>query len=297
MRLYSLLAADFWQARNTLTQRAIGPLSVPTVELEIGGLKPGDIAGLGLLDLPYAWIGVRCESDGNFVLEQFDKTTDKTTRVPLKLPLSGKRIWLRTECNFFTEKAQFSYSTNGKTFTPLGEEFKMVFQLKTFQGVRYSLFHYNTIGVTIGISGGYADFARFTVEEPIYNGLTKPIPYRKTVEFYEAQSGRVVAVGAQTVFKILDLGQGRVALETAQGFVSVPSFEGNAPLTLKRGKPTEAETFQWIETPQGEITLLSLLSHRYLHLSPESGQVLADHLGPQRNQSNGPRLVWKLAGS
>jgi xylan 1,4-beta-xylosidase len=53
----------------------------------------------------------------------------------------------------------------------------MVFQLKTFQGVRYSLFHYNTQIA----SGGFADFTRFTVDEPLSRGLTKPIPYGKLI--------------------------------------------------------------------------------------------------------------------
>jgi hypothetical protein len=53
----------------------------------------------------------------------------------------------------------------------------MIFQLKTFQGVRYSLFHYNTEGSP----GGYADFDRFTVEEPHPRGLMKPIPYNRKI--------------------------------------------------------------------------------------------------------------------
>ena len=64
-------------ARNTLTQRAIGPVSEPTAVLDASGMKPGDVAGLALLNLPYAWIGVRREDDG-LVLEQFDQLTGET---------------------------------------------------------------------------------------------------------------------------------------------------------------------------------------------------------------------------
>ena len=82
LRLHSLPAPDFWSARNTLTQRAIGPESIPTAILDASGLKPGDIAGLALLDYPYAWIGVRCRTNG-LVLEQFTQLTGETNCVPL----------------------------------------------------------------------------------------------------------------------------------------------------------------------------------------------------------------------
>lgn len=281
LRLHALPAPDFWQARNTLTQRAIGPISIPTVELEVGGMKPGDLAGLGLLNSPYAWIGVRREASG-FLIEQFDKTTGKTAQAPLR----GKRVWLRAECDFFTEKATLRFSTNGKSFQTLGDPFKMVFQLKTFQGVRYSLFHYSTSGA----AGGHADFTGFTVDEPWSRGLTQAIPYGKVITLMEGEGQRRLTIGTTTHFKVLDRGQGRVALESAEGLVSVVSQES---VVLKQGRPTEAETFQWIETPQGELTLLSLKTQRYLRFPSESGDALADGLGPQRKRTDGARLRWR----
>jgi xylan 1,4-beta-xylosidase len=72
LRLHALPAPDLWWARNTLTQRAIGPRSSPTVVLETAGMHPGDVAGLALFNWPYAWIGVRRDSTG-FTIEQFDR--------------------------------------------------------------------------------------------------------------------------------------------------------------------------------------------------------------------------------
>lgn len=54
-------------AKNTLTQRAIGPESSATVELNAKSLKKGDVAGLGLLNVPYYWIGV-VRTDEGFIL-------------------------------------------------------------------------------------------------------------------------------------------------------------------------------------------------------------------------------------
>ena len=145
LRLRSLPAPDLFGARNTLTQRAIGPESEPTAMLDPSGMKPGDVAGLGLLNLPYAWIGVRREDEG-LVLEHLNQLTGETKREPFR----GPRVWLRAHCDFLTEKARFSYSTDGERFTPFGGEFVLIFQLKTFQGVRYSLFHYNERGAPGG---------------------------------------------------------------------------------------------------------------------------------------------------
>ncbi|HKX31452.1 MAG TPA: family 43 glycosylhydrolase, partial [Blastocatellia bacterium] len=50
LRLHSLPAPDLWRARNTLTQRAIGPVSIPTAELDTRGMKAGDVAGLALFN-------------------------------------------------------------------------------------------------------------------------------------------------------------------------------------------------------------------------------------------------------
>jgi beta-xylosidase len=75
LRLHALPAKDFWQARNSLTQRAIGPESTPTTELLTQGLKPGDVAGLALLNYPYAWIGVARTAQG-LQVQHYDQRTN-----------------------------------------------------------------------------------------------------------------------------------------------------------------------------------------------------------------------------
>jgi beta-xylosidase len=300
LRLHSLPASDLWWARNTLTQRAIGPISIPTAELDTGGMKAGDLAGLALFNFPYAWIGVRREADGATV-EQFDQTTGKTARVPLK----AAHVWLRAHCDFLTEKARFGYSTDGKKFEPLGDEFTMVFQLKTFQGIRYSLFHYHA-GAG---EGGYADFDRLTVDEPHPRGLMKPIPFGNKIKLsvfgdgsaLVAQDGLLSAVpagdpqagGARAQFKVVDRGLGRVALQWGEMFISVAAPGGEGQVTLRAGRPTDAETFQWSETPYGDLILLSLATHRHLRAEPGSGVVTADHPGPRPDRKDGSCFTWK----
>jgi beta-xylosidase len=305
LRLHSLPATNFWWARNTLTQRAIGPESTPTAEMDVSGMKPGDVAGLALLNWPYAWIGVARESNGLAILE-FNQITGETQRQPVM----ATRLWLRARCDFDTEKATFSYSTNGTTFPPLGGEFTMVFQLRTFQGVRYSLFHYNTGGAP----GGYADFDNFTVDEPRSRGLSKPIPVGQTItlasladgSLLTTKDGRLRAVPASdpaasspsSRFRVIDRGQGRIALqpESGGGWVSVSAAGAPGEVKLKPTDPSDAETFQWVDLQRDDLMLLSLATHRYLLANPaNAGTVSADHPGPRPDRKDGSCFVWKAA--
>lgn len=278
LRLRSLPAPDFFSARNTLTQRSIGPESGPTTVLDASGMRPGDVAGLALLNLPWAWIGVRRE-EGGFVLEQFDQLTGRTTRAPFR----GGRVWLRAHCDFLTEKARFSYSTDGQAFTALGGEFVLIFQLKTFQGVRYALFHYNDRGAP----GGVADFDAFTVAEPHPRGLMRPIPLGQTLSLSVFGGGPALAVEGQTSFQVIDRGKGRVALRSPAGFVSVASTGAAGTVALRPGEPGEGETFQWTENVYGDVMLLSLATHRHLRVEPSSAAVSADHPGPKPDRKDG----------
>jgi beta-xylosidase len=303
LRLHSLPATNFWWARNTLTQRAIGPESAPTAQLDASGMKRGDIAGLALLNWPYAWIGVAREADG-FAVQQFDQITGQAQRQPVK----ATRLWLCAYCDFDTEKATFSFSTNGTAFQPVGGEFTMVFQLKTFQGIRYSLFHYNTSGAP----GGYVDFDKFTVDEPRSRGLTKPIPVGQTITLTSLGDGSVLAAkdgvlhampasdpaasGPAARFHVVDRKLGRIALQPASGggFVSVSASGGSGEVKLKTGQPGDSETFQWEDMQRGDIMLMSLATHRYLVASPGSaGPVSADHPGPRPDRKDGSCFTWK----
>ena len=113
LRLHSLPAADLWWARNTLTQRSIGPVSAPTAELEASGMRPGDVAGLALLNLPYGWIGVRRDADG-LTLVQFDQQGGRATSVPL----ATSRVWLRARCDFLGRRRRSATAPTGRRSRP-----------------------------------------------------------------------------------------------------------------------------------------------------------------------------------
>ena len=285
LRLHALPASDFWWARNSLTQRAIGPQSTVTTILETSGMAPGDVAGLALLNRPYAWIGVRRADDGMW-LEQFTQLTGDTTRARL----TTGRVWLRAECDFLVERCALSYATDGAHFTPLGAPVATIFQLKTFQGVRYALFNFNARGA----AGGYADFDAMRVDEPHPRGLTRPIPVGRTITLHAAGRDTPFALDGRTQFSVVDRTLGRVALRVGDRYVSVaPLTDSTSAVSMRAGPPGDAETFQWMETPYGDLILMSLRTNRYLRLEPD-GRVTGDGLGAEPDPASPVLLRWRL---
>jgi xylan 1,4-beta-xylosidase len=278
LRLHALPAADLWHARNTLTQRAIGPRSTVTVTLDVSGLKPGAVAGLALFNRPYAWIGVE-RSDEGLTLAQLDEVTGKTSRAPLK----KTRVWLRADCDFVKNSANFRHSTDGTTYAAIGEPYVMAYGLITFQGVRTSLFSYSTRS---DAEGGYADFDAIEVtEEP------RPlVPYGKRIALSVPGSTGPLAFDEADAFTVVDRRLGRVALKADGGHVSVGQ---DGVVSLRRGKVGEAETFQWMGTFDGDLVLMSLATKRYLRADP-GGRVLADSPGPRPDGQDGVRFRWRV---
>lgn len=180
----------------------------------------------------------------------------------------------------------------------------MIYQLKTFQGVRYALFHYTTGSVP----GGYTDFAGFSVDQPYPRGLTRAIPFGQCIGLETAGSVLVTDNGVLSAvptaeppassgaahFTVVDRGLGRVALQSEAGYVSVTAPGGTGQVLVRECEPTDAETFQWTETPYGDLILLSLLTHRHLRVAAGSGAVAADHPGPSTDRLDGSCFSWSI---
>ena len=315
LRLHSLPANNFWSARNSICQRPPGPESIMTVELDTTGMVAGDNAGLALLSTPYAWIGVV-------------KTAEDTTlqmvwgtggghrgdaAAPTNTPTVGptnppSHLWLRVACNFDNDEAIYSWSADGKQFTPLGNPFTMTFQLTTFQGVRPALFNYNTSGQP----GGYADFDNYTVDEPRARGIERMIPLGKTITLTSGADGSLLAVDTQSVslvnvaadatnlvvqntqFQVVDLGKGRVALKASNGKYVSADQEAAVLKDLAGKNPGDEESFQWVNLMRGDTMLMSLTNHRYLTTKPnELGPVTVSATGPRPDRKGGACFKWK----
>ena len=147
---------DVLAARNTLTQRTFGPACSATTRLDTAGMKDGDFAGLLLLQKEYAWVGVRIEGEVRKVV-MVAVTGDEPVEVA-SAPLEGSAVHLRADCDFHDrrDKASFSFSQDGKTWTPLGRPFQMRYTLPHFMGYRFGLFSFAGKA-----AGGCADFDFF----------------------------------------------------------------------------------------------------------------------------------------
>lgn len=320
LRLHSLPADSFYAARNSICQRPPGPESIMTVELNTSGMVAGDTAGLALLSSPYAWIGVVKTAEGTTLQRYTSPNMGRGRRgaapaAPANPPMMGPanppvRLWLRVHCNFDTDEALYSWSADGRGFTPLGDPFTMTFQLTTFQGVRPSLFHYNTSGQP----GGYVDFDNYTVEEPRARGIERQIPLGKTIVLTSGADGSFLAVDTQSNmlvsiaadpsqpvpqnarFHVLDEGLGRVTLAASNGRRVSVSGDGSVVLKDLAGvKPGDAESFQWVNLMRGDAMLMSLTNHRYLATTPNKpGPVTATATGPQPARKGGAEFKWKV---
>ncbi|GHT63488.1 hypothetical protein FACS189451_10300 [Bacteroidia bacterium] len=284
LRLHSLPAENFWYAKNTLTQKAIGPDSYASVSIDASALKEGDIAGLALLTSPYAWLGIE-KTGKDYLLTMYKQavqsrrpgTAEKAEDNKYTVKLSSPYIRLKVHTDFVADVARFSYNTgDGGMYYPIGETVPLHFTMTTFQGIRYALFHFNTQG----INGGYADFDDFTVEETYPHGF-RSIPYAKTVLFKnKAENASFLTIQGMDEFFVDYCKQGRVALRANDGsFVSV---DPSGIVSLKKGKPDTQETFQWIELDDGSVALLSLATNRYLTVAKGNINALTNIPAPDR---------------
>ncbi len=303
LRLRPLAAKSFMFAKNTLTQRAVGPESVVTVELDAHSLKKGDVAGLALLNTPYYWIGIARTAEG-LVLRFYDMVKNVRTDKPLDTP----KVWLRAHGDYDKDLASMSYSTDGKNFQTVGNELRLGYQMHTFQGVRYALFAYNMEGR----EGGYAYFDNFKVEEP-FADRSKNLPVGKVVTLTNLANGERawanphgmlhhVAPGNEAFgstscqFRVHDRGKGRVVLEAADGsgFLTVTGLGLSGDVRLMK-KETEASLFLWQDMLWGHCMLLSLQTGRFVGLDPLTGEpYAADWQGTRPDRKDGTVFAWTV---
>lgn len=164
---------DLYQARNTLTRRIPGPVSVGTLELDYSGMRDGDVAGLAAWRDVSAWIGIRRTAGASRVamtsgarLAAGAWTTSQLGSEVESAAVSEGKIWLRLEANVRSDAggatARFSYSTDGITFMPLGSTVSLNKDWQYFLGYRFGIFNYAT--EALGGSVRVASFAVSTSE-------------------------------------------------------------------------------------------------------------------------------------
>lgn len=154
------LDSNFLQARNSLTQRTIGPVCSGITSLNILNMKDGDFAGLGLLQKNYGLVGVKVEGNTKAIV-MINASTGKPEQLQ-SVPLSQNVVYFKAECDFTNKKdvANFFYSLDGKTWQSIGTQLKMAYTIPQFIGYRFTLFNYATKTV-----GGSVDFDYFRISD------------------------------------------------------------------------------------------------------------------------------------
>ncbi|MEO6232570.1 MAG: glycoside hydrolase 43 family protein [Ferruginibacter sp.] len=153
---------SFLMARNSLTQRTIGPVCTGITSLDVSNMKDGDFAGLALLQKNFGQVGVRvADNTKSIVMINASSGMPEEAQV---IPISQQNVFLKVECNFNDKKdtAHFFYSLDGKVWMPVGTALKMTYTLPQFIGYRFTLFNYATKMV-----GGFADFDYFHISGSI----------------------------------------------------------------------------------------------------------------------------------
>jgi len=153
---------SFYLARNTLTQRTIGPECTGSTLLDISNMKEGDFAGLALLQSKYGQVGVKYEDGEKYIV--MINTGSGEAEEEDRIPLKQSEIYLKVICDFsdLKDEARFYYSHDGISWEKLGNVLKMQYTLPHFMGYRFALFNYATKS-----NGGYVDFNYFHITDRI----------------------------------------------------------------------------------------------------------------------------------
>ena len=302
LNITAMPAEDYLWARNTLTQRAIGPVSTTTVTLDASKLKDGDIAGLAILNMPYALIGVE-KTGKSLRLKWYDQNSNKTETSSI----ATSKVYLRMTGDFDNSTGTLLYSIDGKEFKQMGSEIVMPYQLKTFQGARLTLFAYNTKGK----QGGVASFDDWRVDEPMAD-RSGNLPIGKVIRLCNLNDGSYAFVHKQGMlhmcskgsreynsgasqFRVHDRGKGRVVLEAMNGagFLTVVGEGLSADVRFMK-KESEGSLILWQDMLRSECMLLSLHTNRMIGLYPGTGAPYgADVRGADPDRRNGPVFRWE----
>jgi beta-xylosidase len=161
---------DLYRARNTLTHRILGPESTASIALDYSAMKDGDRAGLALLRDSSAWVGIKRDRgtfsvvmEDNLTMDRKWQTISTGTEVA-GYSVSGGRIWLRASADIRPGEdrtGKFFYSTDGRTFKPIGTPLVLDTDWQFFMGYRYAIFNYATQSL-----GGEVSVSSFTMTTP-----------------------------------------------------------------------------------------------------------------------------------
>lgn len=152
----------FTATQNTLTQRTFGPVGAAYIEMDISGMRDGDIAGLGALQKNFGYVGVR-KTSGKTEVIMVNAGSGAPTVIE-EIPLSQETIRLRIDTDFRDKRdvARFYFSLENREWIPIGDILNMSYTLPHFMGYRFALFNYATQE-----TGGFVDFDYYQIDDTL----------------------------------------------------------------------------------------------------------------------------------
>lgn len=147
LALNALPAAEFLKAKNTVTQKIMGNEGEAVTCLVTSEMADGQRAGLCVMGRQYNLAGISKSGGRLSVFTNINGTLNST-------PVKAAKIYLKVKVTVEQGANQFFYSTDNKTFTPIGEPF--VAGNGFWKGPKLGLFSYNESG-----TGGKALFDWF----------------------------------------------------------------------------------------------------------------------------------------
>lgn len=141
-------------ARNTLTQKTLGNKGIATVMVDYREISQGQRMGMACLGKNMVGAGVeKVDVNGDDKIQLYFEYNGNQT-ILKDLDNSKKRIWIRLNIDAINNKHQFSYSTDGKQFINMGQDFEE--RNSAWKGSRVGLYSY-----TDKDKGGMAYFDNF----------------------------------------------------------------------------------------------------------------------------------------
>lgn len=135
LRLYCQLhegTHNLWTVPNLLLQKIAAPEPIYTAHVRFRGSYDGDRAGLVIMGMDYATLGLECRDGKVFLLQSVNLGADRGGAEVIleEEELSVEELWLRCKVDqqWNTDGSprmvcRFFYSLNGERFEPLGQPF------------------------------------------------------------------------------------------------------------------------------------------------------------------------------
>ena len=152
-------AENVRSARNTLTQKTMGYAGKAEVTLDFSDMLDGQRAGLACLGSSRCAIGIEATATtaGKLCYSIYSEKDGEVVRYNTAEGTSKNLLRLCLDIDAAGNKHQFSYSTDGKNYHPVGPPFPQ--GDSDWKGARVALFSYST-----GKTGGWAHFDDFIYE-------------------------------------------------------------------------------------------------------------------------------------